>query len=327
MRSLKWGHKLLSLAVSGLFVFTSVSNLANASSTSATSVSTPDKAVRTASVAKASIASPAPSSRNLSSGLDIPDVRSDSALVIDETNSAVLYAKKADVALPIASITKLMTALVVLEAELPLEEQIEITRDDRDTEKGSYSRLHIGAKLSRGDLLQLALMSSENRAAHALGRNYPDGLTAFVAAMNAKAKALGMTKSRFVEPTGLSSRNVASPADLSKLVIAASENPVIREYSTNKEYAVAVGRQMLTFRNTNTLVSNPTWDVMVQKTGYITEAGQCLVMKAMIEGREIVIVLLNSFGKYTRVADAKRIRTWMEASQLSATNTKLASKP
>lgn len=248
----------------------------------------------------------------------MPDVRSNAALILDETNDEILYSKQADIASPIASITKLMTALVVLDAQLSLEEELELTKADRDQEKGSYSRLAIGAKLSRGDLLRLALMSSENRAAHALGRTYPGGMNAFVKAMNAKAKALGMTKTRFSEPTGLSSKNVASPADLSKLVIAASANPVIREYSTQEEYSVTVGRQVLGFRNTNTLVSNPSWDVLVQKTGYISEAGQCLVMKAMIDGRSIVFVLLNSFGKYTRVADAKRVRTWMEAKQLSA---------
>lgn len=251
-------------------------------------------------------------------GLDIPDVRSKSVLVYDESKASVLYSRHADEPLPIASITKLMTALVVLEANLPLDEKIQITAADRDDEKGSYSRLAIGAKLTRADLLHLSLMSSENRAAHALGRTYPGGLEAFVTAMNVKAQALGMTRTKFVEPTGLSSRNVASPADLAKLVAATSEQPLIREYSTSPEHVVTVGAQTLTYRNTNALVKNPAWDVVVQKTGFINEAGQCLVMQAVIDGRNVVFVLLDSFGKLTRLADAKRIRTWMEARQLAA---------
>jgi D-alanyl-D-alanine endopeptidase (penicillin-binding protein 7) len=164
--------------------------------------------------------------------------------------------------------------------------------------------------------MHLALMSSENRAAHALGNNYPGGMTAMVRDMNAKAAALGMTSTRFVDPTGLSSQNVASPEDLSKLVVAASHNPVIREYSTDRRYSVRVGRRPLEFRNTDNLVANPGWNILVQKTGYIVEAGKCLVMEAVIQGRSVVIVLLDSFGKYTRVADAKRIKTWMEAGGL-----------
>ena len=159
----------------------------------------------------------------------------------------------------------------------------------------------MGTRLTRGDLFHLALMASENRAAHALARNYPGGMAAFMPAMNAKAKELGMTSSHFVEPTGLSSDNVASPEDLSKLVMAASKNSTIREYSTDPGYDVRVGRRMVGFHNTNSLVNNPTWDIIVQKTGYIEEAGRCLVMQTMIEGRTIVIVLLNSFGKQTRV--------------------------
>lgn len=241
-----------------------------------------------------------------------PDLKSNVALIVDESTSAVLYSKQAEVAQPIASITKLMTALVVLDADQPMDEKLEITADDRDLERNSSSRLAIGSKLTRADLLHLALMSSENRAAHALGRNYPGGLPAMVRAMNAKAKELGMSNARFVDPTGLSSSNVASASDLLKLVNAASHHPTIRHYSTDKKYAVAVGRHMLEFHNTNTLVGNPTWDIVVQKTGYITEAGKCLVMKAVIEGRAVVIVLLDSFGKYTRVADARRVRKWME---------------
>ena len=243
-----------------------------------------------------------------------PKLKSGSVLIIDQSDSSVLYSRHSDVPMPIASITKLMTALVVLDANQPLDEPVEITEADRDLPKGGPSRLIVGTTLTRGDLMHLALMSSENRAAYALGNNYPGGVPAMVAAMNAKAAALGMTSAHFVDPTGLSSQNVASPEDLSKLVIAASRNPSIREYSTDRRYAVKVRRRMVEFRNTDNLVANPTWNIIVQKTGYITEAGKCLVMAAVIEGRSVVIVLLDSLGKYTRVADAKRIKTWMEAS-------------
>jgi serine-type D-Ala-D-Ala endopeptidase (penicillin-binding protein 7) len=244
---------------------------------------------------------------------DEPQLRSSSALVLDETHSSVLFARHADQPMPIASITKLLTALVVADAGQPLDEKLEISREDCSSGKGAFSRLAIGTSLTRGDLIHLALMSSENRAAHALGRNYPGGLPAFVDAMNAKAQALGMTSAHFIDPTGLSSENVASAADLSRLVSAAAQNEVIREYSTDPEYAVRVGRHMVQFHNTDSLVSNPAWDIVVQKTGYIAEAGRCLVLQAVIEGRKVVIVLLNSFGKNTRVADARRIRRWMEA--------------
>jgi len=243
-----------------------------------------------------------------------PKLMSSSVLVVDQNDSSVLYSRHSDVAAPIASITKLMTALVVLDAKQPLDEPIQITDADRDFPKAAFSRLTVGTTLTRGDLMHLALMSSENRAAHALGNNYPGGMRAMVAAMNAKAAALGMTSSHFVDPTGLSSENVASPEDLSKLVIAASKNRTIREYSTDKNYSVRVRRHLVEYHNTDNLVANPTWNIIVQKTGYITEAGKCLVMAAVIEGRSVVIVLLDSLGKYTRVADAKRIKTWMEAS-------------
>ena len=243
-----------------------------------------------------------------------PKLKSSSVLVIDQSDSSVLYSRNSDVPMPIASITKLMTALVVLDAKQPLDEPIQITNADRDRPKGGFSRLAVGTTLTRGDLMHLALMSSENRAAHALGNSYPGGVPAMVAAMNAKAAMLGMTGAHFVDPTGLSSQNVASPEDLSKLVIAASHNPRIREYSTDRRYAVKIRKHMVEFRNTDNLVANPAWNIIVQKTGYITEAGKCLVMAAVIEGRSVVIVLLDSFGKYTRVADAKRIKTWMETS-------------
>jgi len=242
-----------------------------------------------------------------------PALRSSAALVLDATGSSVLYARRSDVAMPIASITKLMTSLVVMEAGQPLDEPVEITTEDVAHGKGAFSRLTPGTVLSRGDLMHLALMSSENRAAHALGRTYPGGLEACVAAMNAKARELGMASSRFVEPTGLSDENVASAEDLSKLVMAAAKVPAIREYSTDSSYDVRVGRQRLTYHSTDSLTSKRDWDIVVQKTGYIAEAGRCLVMQTVIEARTVVIVLLNSYGKRSRVADARRIRRWMES--------------
>lgn len=241
-----------------------------------------------------------------------PDVRSSSVVIYDEVDEVVLYSKDANRARPIASITKLMTAIVVREADLPLDEVIKITLDDRDTEKGTTSRLLVGTKLTRNDLLHLALMSSENRAAHALGRTYPGGLAEFVRAMNKKAKALGMKSARFVEPTGLSSGNVASATDLVKLVRAASLDPLIREYSTSPSHIVAIGQELLEFKNSNSLVRKDDWHIALQKTGYTSEAGRCLVMTALVRDRPVVMVLLNSFGKYTRIADARRVRTWME---------------
>ncbi len=240
-------------------------------------------------------------------------VKSSVALVMEEGTQDILFSRNTKIALPIASITKLMTSLVVLDAHGAMDEPITVTAEDLDTEKFSRSRLAVGTTLSRRDMLHLALMSSENRAAHALGRNYTGGLPAFVAAMNAKARSLGMTSAHFNDPTGLSSQNVASAEDLVKLVNAASANPTIREFSTDHDYTVPVGKRMLEFHNTNKLVANPAWDIVVQKTGYITEAGKCLVMKAVIEGRSVVIVLLDSFGKYTRLGDANRIRQWVES--------------
>jgi serine-type D-Ala-D-Ala endopeptidase (penicillin-binding protein 7) len=253
------------------------------------------------------------------SALAEPTLRSSAALVLDTTHSSVLYSRRSDIALPIASITKLMTALVVTDAGQSLDETIEVSDEDRSLGKGSFSRLLPGTRLSRGDLMHLALMSSENRAAHALGRNYPGGVSACVAAMNAKARELGMTSAHFVEPTGLSDENVASPEDLSKLVMAAAKVPAIRAFSTDSDYLVHVGRRMVQFHNTDSLVSRPDWNIVVQKTGYISEAGRCLVMQTVVEDRTLVIVLLNSYGKRTRVADAARIRRWVEATLLQRT--------
>ncbi len=243
----------------------------------------------------------------------IPNLKSNSVLIVDQSDASVLYSRNSSIPAPIASITKLMTSLVVLDAKQPLEQPLEITPAETNLPRGGSSRLSVGTVLTRGDLMHLALMSSENRAAHALGVNYPGGLPALVKAMNAKARVLGMTTARFVDPTGLSSDNVASPEDLSKLVLAASRNARIREFSTDESYTVRVRRHLVEFHNTDNLVKNPAWKIIVQKTGYITEAGKCLVMEAVIEGRNVVIVLLDSAGKLTRVADAKRVKSWMEA--------------
>jgi D-alanyl-D-alanine endopeptidase (penicillin-binding protein 7) len=242
-----------------------------------------------------------------------PKLKSSSVLIVDQSDSTVLYSRRSDVAAPIASITKLMTALVVLDAKQPLDEPIAITQQEAMLPKTRGSRLSVGTVLTRGDLMHLALMSSENRAAHALGASYPGGVPAIVKAMNLKAAALGMTTAQFVDPTGLSSDNVASPEDLSKLVLAAAQNAHIREYSTDPSYAVRVRKHLVEFHNTDNLVKNPTWNIIVQKTGYITEAGKCLVMEAVIEGRNVIIVLLDSAGRLTRVADAKRVKSWMES--------------
>jgi len=247
-----------------------------------------------------------------------PALRSSAALVLDTTHDSVLYSRRSGIAMPIASISKLMTALVVMDAGQPLDEELTLTADDRSSGgKRIISRLAPGAQLTRADLMHLALMASDNRAAHALARSYPGGVSACVTAMNAKARELGMSSAHFVEPTGLSDENVASPEDLSKLVMAAAKVPEIREFSTDSDYVVQVGRRMVRFRNTDSLVTRPDWKIEVQKTGYISRAGRCLVMQTVIEDRTIVIVLLNSFGKRTRVADARRIRKWMEATLLT----------
>jgi D-alanyl-D-alanine endopeptidase (penicillin-binding protein 7) len=244
-------------------------------------------------------------------------LRSSVALVIDQDTREVLFSKNDLAVLPIASLTKLMTGMVVSEAKLAMDEPITITQDDVDTEKGSTSRLRVGATLSRGELLHLALMSSENRAAHALGRTFPGGLPAFVAVMNAKAQMLGMKDTRYVEPTGLSSRNQASAQDLALLVSAASADPLLRELSTSSGHQVVLGRQTLQFNNTNRLVSSPQWDIGLQKTGYISEAGQCLVMQAKVSGRKLIMVFLDSAGKFSRLADAERVKRWVEKSPVS----------
>jgi D-alanyl-D-alanine endopeptidase (penicillin-binding protein 7) len=241
------------------------------------------------------------------------DLKSSVALVIDQDTREVLLRKNDSAVLPIASITKLMTGLIVSEAKLPADEMIEITQDDVDTEKGSSSRLRVGTVLSRAELLHLALMSSENRAAHALGRSYPGGLPTFVALMNAKAKTLGMNDTSYVEPTGLSSRNQSSAHDLATLVNVAYNDPQLRELSTSPNHQVSIGKRLLVFNNTNRLVKSPQWEIGLQKTGYISEAGQCLVMQAKVAGRKLIMVFLDSAGKLSRIADAERVRRWVEA--------------
>jgi serine-type D-Ala-D-Ala endopeptidase (penicillin-binding protein 7) len=240
------------------------------------------------------------------------DLRSGVALVMDQDTNEVLLAKNSHAVLPIASITKLMTALIVTEASLPLHETLSIDQDDVDTEKGSRSRLRVGTRLTREEMLHLALMASENRAANALGRHYPGGMPAFVAAMNRKAKALGMTQTRYVEPTGLSSQNQSNATDLALLVREADKHDLIRRLSTSPEAEMAVGaKRPLQFRNTNGLVRNGEWDIGLQKTGYIAEAGRCVVMQAHLAGRKLILVLLDSAGKYSRIGDAERIRRWL----------------
>ncbi len=242
-----------------------------------------------------------------------PGLRSANALIVDATSGEVIYERGGKVVAPIASITKLMTALVVLDGKQPLDELITITADDKWSGKGAFSRLPIGAKLKREDLLKLALMASENRAARTLGRNYPGGMSAFVRTMNLKAKVLGMTQTHFDDPSGLSSKNVSSARDLVKLMNAATREVLIREYSTLVTHEVRIGRSTLGYRNTNLLIGKPDWEILVQKTGFTNDAGECLVMQAMIGERPVNMVFLNSFGKLTRTADARRVRKWMEA--------------
>ena len=242
-------------------------------------------------------------------------LRSEIAYVQDLASATPLYQKNSDEVRPIASITKLMTALVVLEAGLDMQEMLEISTEDIDHLKNTTSRLTVGSKLSRADMLHLALMSSENRAANALGRHYPGGLGAFVRAMNDKARALGMRQTHFVEPTGLSSENVSSPRELVALMQATAKQPLIHQYSTSEKHVVEPkpGRQLI-YGNTNRLVKNDNWDIQVSKTGFINEAGQCLVLLTKFEGRDIAIVLLNAQGRASRIADAIRLRSLVEGS-------------
>ncbi|MEC5405827.1 D-alanyl-D-alanine endopeptidase [Paraburkholderia sp. MPAMCS5] len=239
-------------------------------------------------------------------------LRSSVAYVVDQNTGEPLFDKNSRAVVPIASITKLMTSMVVLDSKEPMTDQIEVTDEDRDYEKNTGSRLSVGSVLSREDMLHIALMASENRAAAALSRYYPGGRPAFLAAMNAKAKQLGMTDTHFENPTGLTSQNVSSARDLVKMVNAAYQYPMIRKFSTDHSYEVYTGKRTLAYNSTNALVRNPTWDIGLQKTGFINEAGECLVMQATIHGRPMVLVLLDSSGKYSRFADATRLRTWLD---------------
>ncbi len=246
------------------------------------------------------------------------ELRSSVALVTDQVTGEVLFSKNDHAVLPIASITKLMTALVTLEAKLPLTDPIMISDEDIDQERNSRSRLKVGAQLSRGDALHLALMASENRAAHALSRHYPGGTPAFVQAMNARAKVLGMQQTSFNDPTGLSSSNVSSAHDLAVLMNAAYGHANIRQWSTSHELTVDVAGRGVAFSNTNSLTKNPEWEIGLQKTGFIAEAGKCLVMQARIEGRAVLMVFLDSVGKYSRLGDAQRVRSWLESGAATA---------
>ena len=239
------------------------------------------------------------------------ELKSSVALVLDQDTNEVLLSKNSRAVLPIASLTKLMTALVVTEAKLNMADVLTVSDEDIDTEKGSRSRLAVGTQLTREELLHLALMASENRAAHTLGRSYPGGLQAFVAAMNRKAHELGMNDTRYVDPTGLSSDNQSSAKDLATLVGAAYRHQNIRELSTSPEYQVEVGNRQVQYHTTNRLVLNPSWDIGLQKTGYISEAGRCLVMQARMAGRKLIMVFLDSAGKYSRLGDAERVRKWL----------------
>jgi D-alanyl-D-alanine endopeptidase (penicillin-binding protein 7) len=250
----------------------------------------------------------------------MPNLKSHAFMVFNPVTGQALFSRNADQAMPIASITKLMTAMVVLEAKLDMDEPIIVDKVDIDTLKGSSSRIPVGAAFRREDLMRLALMASDNRAAAALGRTYPGGSAVFVEAMNAKAQMLGLQNAKFVDPTGLAPGNVASPQDLALMVSAASTFPEIREFSTAQQLHVQLpnGGRSLGFNNTNSLVRAEGWNIGVSKTGYINEAGKCLVMHATIANNPVVIVLLDSWGKLTRVGDANRIKKWLETKKIAA---------
>ena len=243
---------------------------------------------------------------------DALDLSSSVALVVDQDTNEVLFSKNDSAVLPIASLTKLMTGLVIADAHLSMDEAITITQDDVDIYKGSRSRLAVGTTLSRGELMHLSLMSSENRAAHALGRTFPGGLQHFVSLMNSKARELGMNDTRYVEPTGLLSQNQSSARDLATLVSVAYERPILRDLSTSPSHQLELGHRTLQFNNSNRLIRNPEWEIGLQKTGYIAEAGRCLVMQAKVAGRKVIMVFLDSAGKLSRVQDAERVRRWVE---------------
>ncbi|HMM55781.1 MAG TPA: D-alanyl-D-alanine endopeptidase [Candidatus Desulfobacillus sp.] len=261
-----------------------------------------------------------PAARSDAAESDNLMLKSTAVVVQDQSTGEVLFEKNPDAVLPIASITKLMTAMVVLDAQLPLDEILAIGEEDVDTLKGTRSHLRVGSRLSRENLLLLALMASENRAAAALSRHYPGGREAFIGAMNHKAAAIGLKDTRFHDATGLTAANVSSARDLTKMVAAASRYPLIRELSTTGERILEVDGRGLAFHNTNLLVRSqtPGWEIAVSKTGYIREAGKCLVMQAWLNQRPVVIVLLDSWGRLTRIGDANRIKRWIESASAGA---------
>jgi len=255
-------------------------------------------------------------------GVSLDDARhlalqSSAVLVQDQATGAILFEKNPGAVLPIASITKLMTAMVVLDARPDLTETLTVGEEDVDMLKGTRSRLKVGTRLAREEMLRLALMSSENRAAAALSRHYAGGREAFVAAMNQKAQTLGLIDTRFQDPTGLTAANVSSPRDLAKMVDAAHQYPLIREFSTTSDGEFSIAGRTQQFHNTNTLVRNPAWEIGLSKTGYISEAGKCLVMQAWLNNKPTIIVLLDSAGKMTRIGDANRIKRWIESASLA----------
>lgn len=243
-------------------------------------------------------------------------LRSSAVVILDPKSHEVLYQKNSHAVMPIASLTKLMTAVVVLEAKQDMNQVLTVSNADVDRLKYSTSRLQVGTRLTRTAMLHLALMSSENRAAAALGRNYPGGTRQFVAAMNRKARALGMVNTRYVEPTGLSRSNVSTPSDLARLVIAAEKKPLIRRYSTDRSFAIRQGRSTSMYHNTNRLTASSSWRIRLQKTGYINEAGRCMVLYTMVNNRPTVMVFLDSQGKYSHAADANRVKSWLAGYQV-----------
>lgn len=252
-----------------------------------------------------------------------PLLHSAAFMIADQATGNVILEKNSDAVLPIASITKLMTAMVVLDARLGLGDLITVAHEDVDTLRGSSSHVPVGTELAREDMLRLALMSSENRASAALARTYPGGTHAFIQAMNRKAASLGLRDTRFSDSTGLNSANVSSARDLVKMVSAASRYPLIREFSTTANYVVYLNGRPRQFNNTNALVSSPDWQIGVSKTGFINESGKCLVMQAWLLNKPMIIVLLDSFGRFTRVADAQRVKRWLES---AAAQQKLAAQ-
>jgi D-alanyl-D-alanine endopeptidase (penicillin-binding protein 7) len=299
------GRALAALAAGALSLLLAVP--ANAEPAPRKSAASPKaKPVRTAQAAAASRTPAA------------PRLRSGSAAVVDLQSGRVIFEKNADEVSSIASITKLMTAMVVLDSAASLSEELVVTGDDVDREKHSRSRLPVGTRLSREEALLVALMASENRAASALARHYPGGSEAFVEAMNAKAARLGLQQTRFADPTGLSSANVSTASELVTLIAAAHRYPLIREFSTTPRAALQVGKRRVDFGNTNALVKSDYWEISLSKTGYIREAGKCLVMQTWVDGRPVALVLLDSQGKLTRLADAKRIRDWMRRDLLAS---------